>query len=139
MHANRDFHFHSTKGKVRKITAFLSFIHHSTCAFGTRAVICMHLCLCKTLSQDSPHGKIRHLPKSIVFVKSCPCLKLTIRRNSKLVLFPICIGLCKFLITRVWSQKWNMSIHLFEKFLHITFLCIGAFVRDVLIRIKPMG
>ena len=69
----------------------------------------------------------------------CLCLKLTICRNSKLVLFPICIGLCKFLITRVWSQKWNMSIHLFEKFLHITFLCIGAFVRDVLIRIKPMG
>ena len=26
----------------------------------TRAVICMHLCLCKTLSQDCPHGEIRH-------------------------------------------------------------------------------
>jgi hypothetical protein len=26
---------------------------------GTRAVICMHLCLCKTLSQDCPHGEIR--------------------------------------------------------------------------------
>ena len=38
-----------------------SCIHHSTCAFGTRAVICMHLCLCKTLSQDCPHGEIRHL------------------------------------------------------------------------------
>ena len=37
-----------------------SCIHHSTCAFGTRAVICMHLCLCKTLSQDCPHGEIRH-------------------------------------------------------------------------------
>ena len=37
-----------------------SCIHHSTCAFGTRAVICMHLCLCKTHSRDCPHGEIRH-------------------------------------------------------------------------------
>ena len=27
----------------------------------TRAVICMHLCLCKTLSQDCPHGEIKHV------------------------------------------------------------------------------
>ena len=32
--------------------------NHSTCAFGTHAVICMHLCFCKTLSQDCPHGEI---------------------------------------------------------------------------------
>ena len=43
-----------------------SCIHHSTCAFGTRAVICMHLCLCKTLSQDCPHGEIRHSHIAIV-------------------------------------------------------------------------
>ena len=24
----------------------------------TRAVICMHLCLCKTLSKDCPHGEV---------------------------------------------------------------------------------
>ena len=32
--------------------------HMWSVIFGTRAVICMHLC--KTLSQDCPHGKIRH-------------------------------------------------------------------------------
>ena len=35
-----------------------SCIHHSTCAFGTRAVICMHLCLWKTHSRDCPHGEV---------------------------------------------------------------------------------
>ena len=33
---------------------------NSTCAFGTRAIDSMHLCLSKTLSQDCPHGEIRH-------------------------------------------------------------------------------
>ena len=31
-------------------------IHHST--FGTCAGFCMHLCLCKTHSQDCPHGEV---------------------------------------------------------------------------------
>ena len=44
-----------------------SCIHHSTCAFGTRAVICIHLCLCKTLSQDCPHGEIRHFITSLLW------------------------------------------------------------------------
>ena len=30
----------------------------SNFTFGTRAVICMHLCLCKTLTQDRPHGEV---------------------------------------------------------------------------------
>ena len=30
-------------------------------AFGTRAINSMHLCLSKSLSQDSPHGEIRQL------------------------------------------------------------------------------
>ena len=34
---------------------------HSTRAFGTRAMNCMHLCLCKTHSRDCPHAEIRHL------------------------------------------------------------------------------
>ena len=33
---------------------------HSTCAFGTRAMNCTHLCLCKTHSRDCPHAEIRH-------------------------------------------------------------------------------
>ena len=33
---------------------------HSTRAFGTRAMNCMHLCLCKTHSRDCPHAEIRH-------------------------------------------------------------------------------
>ena len=33
---------------------------HSTCAFGTCAMNCMHLWLWKTLSHDCPHGEIRH-------------------------------------------------------------------------------
>ena len=33
---------------------------NSTRAFGTRAINSMHLCLSKTLSQDCPHGEIRH-------------------------------------------------------------------------------
>ena len=33
---------------------------HSTRAFVTCAMNCMHLCLWKTLSQDCPHGEIRH-------------------------------------------------------------------------------
>ena len=33
---------------------------NSTRAFGTRAIDSMHLCLSKTLSQDCPHGEIRH-------------------------------------------------------------------------------
>ena len=32
--------------------------NHSTSAKGTSAVICMHLCLCKTLSQDCPYGEV---------------------------------------------------------------------------------
>ena len=39
-------------------TATLTPIQHIV--LGPRAVICMHLCLCKTLSQDCPHGEIRH-------------------------------------------------------------------------------
>ena len=33
---------------------------NSTRAFGTRAIDRRHLCLSKTLSQDCPHGEIRH-------------------------------------------------------------------------------
>ena len=40
---------------------------HSTCAFGTRAMNCMHLCLCKTHSRDCPHAEIRHLPRPFQF------------------------------------------------------------------------
>ena len=40
----------------------ISGIHHSTCAYGTRAVICMHLCLCKTsFPKIVPgHGEVAH-------------------------------------------------------------------------------
>ena len=33
---------------------------NTTRAFGTHAIDSMHLCLCKTLSQDCPYGEIRH-------------------------------------------------------------------------------
>ena len=33
---------------------------------GTRAMNCMHLCLWKTLSQDCPHGEIRHLQSTVL-------------------------------------------------------------------------
>ena len=41
-------------------TIFLNHAQFLT-NFGTHAVICMHLCLCKTLSQDCPHGEIRQI------------------------------------------------------------------------------
>ena len=37
---------------------------------GTRAMNCMHLCLWKTLSQDCPHGEIRHLS---AYTINCVC------------------------------------------------------------------
>ena len=40
---------------------------NSTRAFGTRAIDSMHLCLSKTLSQDCPHGEIRHFATTQIF------------------------------------------------------------------------
>ena len=41
-------------------------IHHSTCAFGTRPLICM--LLSKTLFQDCPPGEIRHSLMHFLFL-----------------------------------------------------------------------
>ena len=37
---------------------------------GPRAVICMHLCLCNTLSQDCPHGEVA-FSNSAINKKNC--------------------------------------------------------------------
>ena len=68
-----------------------SCIHHSTCAFGTRAVICMHLCLCKTLSQDCPHGEVAFSNSDI---------------NKKTCKIKIC-QIASFMSTMC---KWNLMI-----------------------------
>ena len=54
---------------------------HSTCAFGTRAMNCMHLCLWKTLSQDCPHGEIRHLCTEIS--KRRTIMQATVKQPTK--------------------------------------------------------
>jgi hypothetical protein len=48
-----------SKGSFSGTLLTVHSVHHCTCAFSNRAVICMHLCFCKTLSQNCPLGEIR--------------------------------------------------------------------------------
>ena len=49
--------------------------------FGTRAMNCMHLCLWKTVSQDCPHGEIKHSLLAYLVVDILETLMLTFTTN----------------------------------------------------------